>query len=31
MSEKRFKIFVDKLWIEYLKDIPENGVVNVIG
>ncbi|RLI72676.1 tRNA guanosine(15) transglycosylase TgtA, partial [Archaeoglobales archaeon] len=30
-KDGRFQIFVDEEWVEYLEDIPENGVVNVIG
>ena len=25
-----FQIFVDKTWLDYIKDIPKNGVINVI-
>ncbi|RLI79916.1 tRNA guanosine(15) transglycosylase TgtA [Archaeoglobales archaeon] len=29
-SNRRFQIFVNEGWLKYLKDIPENGVINVI-
>lgn len=28
--DKRFKIYVSKIWLEYMKDLPSNGELNVL-
>ena len=29
-EDKKFEIFIDRIWLDYVKDVPKNGVVHVL-